>query len=387
MKTKEKAPEATETQKLNIHPNSIMLINNLDNKTPSISDDYVELYNELNQLIKKYITMNDDDRNLLALDIMSNYLDIDFPYQPVIAFVSDDAGCGKTQALKLIHALHPDSILAKRVSPAALRRVLENNDAVCLDEVPKDIWFKYENVEFDRAIKASFEKGSNHMLCEKDSGGNYSEKSFSVNCRLYIANVVDTDRYDPNEEIMSRIIQFVMRQDDSMFTTGVDMSSDTASIKSRLKKLKTAKIEQKIEELTIELQKNTTVLNGRNRDKYYLILLAAVLVNRFEMTLVTLVENINDSYQPNQNKKIEILELIKNYMEKEGLDKITGKQVSVLFNRKGNHKEKFSSSTKASHTLKIMGLEQERSSTSRYFTLNNVCYLLERLHVYSEKVS
>ncbi|MDA9909536.1 hypothetical protein N9E57_03340 [Gammaproteobacteria bacterium] len=387
MKSKEKAPLAGRALKLNTQPNSVMLINNLDNKTPSISDDYVELYNELNQLIKKYITMNDDDRNLLALDIMSNNLDIDFPYQPVIAFVSDDAGCGKTQALKLIHALHPDSILANRVSPAALRRVLENNDVVCLDEVPKDIWFKYENVEFDRAIKASFEKGSNHMLCEKDSGGNYSEKSFSVNCRLYFANVVDTDRYDPNEEIMSRIIQFVMRQDDSMFTTGVDMSSDTASIKSRLKKLKTAKIEQKIEELNIELQKNTTVLNGRNRDKYYLILLAAVLVNRFEMTLVTLLENINDSYQPNQNKKIEILELIKNYMEKEGLDKITGKQVSVLFNRKGNHKEKFSSSTKASHTLKLMGLEQERSSTSRYFTLNNVCYLLEKLHVYSEKVS
>ena len=165
------------------------------------------------------------------------------------------------------------------------------------------------------------------------------------------------------------------------------MSSDTASIKRRLQKLKNAKIEQNIEELNIELQKNKTVLNGRNRDKYYLILLAAVLVNRFEMTLVTLLENINDSYQPNQNKKIEILELIKNYMENEGLDKVTGKQVSVLFNRKGNYKERFSSSTKASHTLKLMGLEQERSSTSRYFTLNNVCHLLEKLHVYSEKVS
>ena len=37
--------------------------------TQSAPVDYVELYNELNQLIKKYITMNDDDRNLLALDI------------------------------------------------------------------------------------------------------------------------------------------------------------------------------------------------------------------------------------------------------------------------------------------------------------------------------
>ncbi len=366
--------------------------NQTDNKhtevlTKSDPDDYVDIYNEVGELIKNYITMNDDDRNLLALDIMSNYLDINFQYQPVIAFVSDDAGCGKTQALKLIHALHPDSIIANRVSSAALRRVLENNDVVCLDEVPKDIWFKYENTEFDRAIKASFEKGSNHMLCEKGSGGNYSEKSFSVNCRLYIANVVDTDRYDPNEEIMSRIIQIVMRKDDSMFTTSVDMTSDTASIKSRLKQLKTVKIEDKIEELAIKLQKCTTVLNGRNRDKYYRILLAAVLVNKFDMTLVTLTENINDSYQPNQNKKIEILELIKNYMEKEGLDKITGKQASILFNNKGIYKTRFSSSTKATHTLKLMGLEQERSATSRYFTLITVSDLLEKLHAYSQKVS
>lgn len=43
MNTQEKAPAATEALQLNTQPESIMLINNLDNKPPCISDDLLFL--------------------------------------------------------------------------------------------------------------------------------------------------------------------------------------------------------------------------------------------------------------------------------------------------------------------------------------------------------
>lgn len=92
-----------------------------DNNTEDVKNSLIDAYNNINDLLRKYCDLNEEDYSLVATWIMGTYMHDQFESYPYL-FLNAMKGSGKTRTLKLITDLSKDGEMILSPTEAVLFR-------------------------------------------------------------------------------------------------------------------------------------------------------------------------------------------------------------------------------------------------------------------------
>ena len=127
---------------------------------------------------------------------------------PRLALLSPEAASGKTRVLEVLDLLVPESLFSLNASPAAIFRLLANEQITLLFDEVDAIWSKHGNdnnhEDLRALLNAGYKRGASIPRCV---GPRHEVTRFDVYCAVALAGLGDLP-----ETIMSRSIIIRMRR-------------------------------------------------------------------------------------------------------------------------------------------------------------------------------
>jgi hypothetical protein len=167
------------------------------------------LLNELKDFISRFCVFP-NSRCLTAVTLWAVHAHVieHFHTTPRLALLSPDPGSGKTRVLEVLDMLVPQSMFSLNASPAAIFRLLDQEQITLLFDEVDAIWSgrgRDDNHEDLRSLlNAGYKRGAVIPRCV---GGNHEVKRFKVYCAVALAGIGELP-----DTIMSRSIIIKMRR-------------------------------------------------------------------------------------------------------------------------------------------------------------------------------
>lgn len=156
-------------------------------KAPSMTCgtiDGADLLHQICEFIRLHVKLSDDAVPLVAMWIVWTWLSERSYFQPRLAIVSPEPGCGKTTLLRLLELLTRDPETSSSITPAALfRTIADFRPTILMDEADT---FLDGNEGMRGIINAGFERPGAVTRCVGDA---HTPKKFSVASPFAIAAI------------------------------------------------------------------------------------------------------------------------------------------------------------------------------------------------------
>lgn len=150
-----------------------------------------ELANELLEVIKNYVILDENLAYALALWVFLTYLEADVECLPLLSILSPVKRCGKTTLLALLTRLVHKPLASSNTSTAAIYRVIQQcRPTLIIDEV--DTWLK-DNEDARGVINSGHTRDTAYVLrCNSDSNEPERFSTWSPKALAGIGKLADT---------------------------------------------------------------------------------------------------------------------------------------------------------------------------------------------------
>lgn len=169
--------------------------------------DVALLLNEISDTIRRYVILNPEQADAIALWVSHTYIIDNIDISPLLLIDSPERGCGKTLLETVLVAISYRSLAASHASPSALFRSVELwKPTIFFDEA--DTFFR-DHFDLHNMINAGYKRGS-FVLRSEAAGDSFTPRKFPVFSTKCIAGI-SLGKHLP-DSTMSRGILIKMRR-------------------------------------------------------------------------------------------------------------------------------------------------------------------------------